>query len=391
MAPLSGVRVVDLSRLLPGPYASLLLADLGADVLKVEDPEAGDYLRNLPPLVDEASGGGMFAALNRGKRSLVLDLKAPGGPALLRRLLAGADVLLEGFRPGVLEKFGLGPAHLCAEFPRLVVCSITGYGRTGPWKDRAGHDIGYLALAGVLARCGDSPARAPALPGVQLADVMGGGQTAVMAILAALFERERTGRGRALDVSMTEGAMGFVLPHLGALAAGQPPQARGEDVLSGSHPCYRVYLCGPDASGARGALAVGALEPKFWQRLCAGLERPEWADRQFERELVPEVDALFATRTRDEWAARLMPFDCCTEPVLEPHEVAAHPQHVARGLFVESGALRLLRAQPALAAEGELPRGPAPSQGQHTEEVLRELGVGPAELEALRAAGVVPR
>ena len=385
MAPLSDVRVLDLTRLLPGPYATLVLGDLGAEVIKVEDPAPGDYLRHLPPLAEGGSSGGMFAALNRGKRSIVIDLKAQGGATLLRRLCARADVLVEGFRPGVMARLGLAPAALCADFPRLVVCSISGYGQTGPWCGRAGHDIGYLALAGVLDRCGDDPAAAPSLPGVQLADVMGGAQSAVTAILAALLERARTGRGRALDVAMTEGAMGFLLPHLGALAAGGERQARGDDVLSGSHPCYRIYRC---AGG--GAVALGALEPKFWQRFCAAVERPGWVDRQFDRELSREVDALFATRERDDWTARLATSDCCAEPVLAPHEVAGHPQHAARDLFVQSGGLRLLRTQPALVPTAALPAGIAPEHGAHTEAVLREAGVGDAELTGLRTAGVIP-
>ena len=386
MPPLSNVRVLDLTRLFPGPYATLLLGDLGAEVVKVEDPSLGDYLRHLPPLAEGSAAGGMFAALNRGKRSVVIDLKAEGGIAALRRLCAGADVLVEGFRPGVMAKLGLAPETLCAEFPRLVVCSISGYGQTGPWRGKAGHDLDYLALAGALDRCGTDPGAPPSLPGVQLADVMGGAQSAVIAILAALLERERTGRGRALDVSMTEGAMGFVLPHLGALAAGGERQARGDDVLSGSHPCYRVYAC-----QGGGAVALGALEPKFWQRFCAAVERPGWIDRQFDREHVREVEALFSTRTRDAWVVLLAPADCCAEPVLAPHEVAAHPQHAARDLFVKSGSLRLLRTQPALVPTAELPAGLAPAHGAHTEEVLREAGLGDRELAALRESGAIPR
>jgi alpha-methylacyl-CoA racemase len=368
VAPLSGIRVLDLTRLLPGPYATLVLSDLGAEVVKLEDPALGDYLRNLPPLTG-AGNGGMFAALNRGKRSISLDLKASEGPALLRKLARAADVLVEGFRPGVLERLGCAPAQLCEENPRLVCCSITGFGQTGPWRDRAGHDIGYLALAGVLSRCGTG--ELPQLPGVQLADLFGGAQTAVVAILAALLERARTGRGSALDVSMTEGAMGFLLPHLGALAAGQPPQARGEDVLAGAMPCYRIYRC-----KGGGALAVGALEPKFWQRLCAALGRPELEPRQFDRDpaLAADLEALFATRARDEWAALLGPADCCTEPVLEPHEVLAHPLHAGRDLFVQSGGQRLLRSQPAFGPASALPSRAAPTLGEHTEEVLREWG-----------------
>jgi alpha-methylacyl-CoA racemase len=196
--PLAGVRVLDLSRLLPGPYASLVLSDLGADVVKVEDPDPGDYLRAISP--------GMYAALNRGKRSIVLDLKSEHDAAQLRSLCARADVLIESFRPGVLERLGF--SALLAAPGRLVVCRISGFGQGGPWRDRAGHDIGYLALAGVLARN-------RGVPGVQVADLFGGSQQAVAAVLAALFERERTGKGRVLDVAMSQGVTGLLLPHLG--------------------------------------------------------------------------------------------------------------------------------------------------------------------------------
>jgi crotonobetainyl-CoA:carnitine CoA-transferase CaiB-like acyl-CoA transferase len=361
-----------------------VLSDLGADVWKLEDPGPGDYLRDWAPLTSPDGGQGMFAALNRGKRSLAFDLKAPGGPALLHRLCDRADVLVEGFRPGVLERFGLSPRALCEAHPRLVVCSISGFGQSGPWSQRAGHDITYLALAGALARCGSDPARPPELPGVQLADLMGGAQTALVGILAALFERERTGKGRAVDVSMTEGAMGFLLPHLGAVAAGERPAPRGTDLLSGSHPCYRVYPC---ADG--GAIAIGPLEPKFWERFCAAVDRPSWRGRPFDLSLVAEVEALFLTRTRGEWSALLGPVDCCAEPVLEPHELAGHPLHASRDLFVESGGLRHLRSQPALVPTAELPRGRAPGHGEQTEELLREAGLAEAELQELRRDGVI--
>ena len=380
MKALQGVRVLDLSRLLPGPYATMVLADLGADVVKVEDPDLGDYLRNLPPLTS-GGGGGMFAALNRGKRSLSLDLKAPGGAALLARLATKVDVVVEGFRPGVLDRLGCGPAKLLQANPRLIVCSITGFGQTGPWRDKAGHDIGYLALSGVLARCGTGAL--PQLPGVQLADLFGGSQSAVIAILAALLQRDKTGQGAHLDVSMTEGVMGFLLPHLGALAAGQPPQARGEDVLSGSMPCYRVYAC------KDGAMALGALEPKFWQRFCQAVEIPDWESRQFDREIVPDVEDLFLGMTREECTALLGPADCCCEPVLEPHEVLQHPLHAGRDLTVVSDGLPLLRSQAALGKAADLPCSAAPSNGQHTEELLRELGLSDDDLRQLRAEAVV--
>jgi crotonobetainyl-CoA:carnitine CoA-transferase CaiB-like acyl-CoA transferase len=362
------VRVLDLTRLLPGPLATLLLADLGADVVKVEEPGGGDFLRHLPPLTSDGTGG-MFAALNRGKRSIELDLKSVAGARLLRALCAKADVLVEGFRPGVLERLRLSPQTLLEEFPRLIVCSISGFGQTGPWRERAGHDIGYLALSGALARCGADQARPPQLPGVQIADIMGGAQPAAIGILAALLERAQTGRGRLLDISMTEGAMGALLPYLGAHAS-QEPQARGDDMLSGSHPFYRVYGC---ADGR--AMALGALEPKFWQRFCDALAHPEWVPRQFDRALSTELDALFLTRPRDDWAAMLSPLDCCAEPVLDAHELASHPQHAARDLFVEAGSQRLLRTQPTLVPTAQLPRTPAPQAGAQREEILRDYGV----------------
>jgi crotonobetainyl-CoA:carnitine CoA-transferase CaiB-like acyl-CoA transferase len=335
-SPLDGVRVLDLSRLLPGPYATLVLSDLGADVVKIEDPDPGDYLRDVSP--------GMFAALNRGKRSAALDLKSPAGTAALGHLTKSADVLVESFRPGVLERL------LPPPWPeRLIVCRISGFGQTGPWRDRAGHDIGYLAIAGVIARNRGVPA-------VQLADLFGGAQQAVVAILAALIERGRTGRGRALDVSLTDGATGLLLPALGDL--------REPNVLDGTRPCYRVYAC------ASGGYALGALEPKFWQRFCEAIARPEWAPRGFDAALVPEVDALFLTRARDEWDALLRPADCCGEPVIEPHELRGHPLFAARGLFAGD----LPRTFPALGPE--VPRSPAPALGEHTEAVLREWDRG---------------
>jgi crotonobetainyl-CoA:carnitine CoA-transferase CaiB-like acyl-CoA transferase len=295
---------------------------------------------------------------------------------MLARLGAGADVLVEGFRPGVLDRLGCGPARLLQRNPRLVVCSISGYGQDGPYAGRAGHDIGYIAIGGVLARNGLG--EAPVVPGVQVGDFFGGTQQAVIAILAALLERERTGKGRHLDVAMSEGAMGLLLPHFGALAAGQAPQARGEDVLSGSHPCYRVYPCkGGDS------VALGALEPKFWERFCAAVSRPEWVPRQLDRALSADLDELFLSATREEWVERLAGADCCFEPVLAPVEAREHPQHRHRGVFLDSAQMRTF---PALCDPAP---GRAPAAGEHTVEVLREHGLSEAEIEELRASGAL--
>ena len=331
--PLQGIRVLDLSRLLPGPYASLLLSDLGADVVKLEEPDAGDYMREISP--------GMFAVLNRGKRSVALDVKSAEGAARLRALAEAADVLLESFRPGVLERL------LPRPWPaRLIVCRISGFGQAeSAWRLKAGHDIGYCAVAGVLGLN-------RALPNVQLADLFGGAQQAVIAVLAALHERAQTGRGSELDVSMAHGVTGLALARLGA--ADEP------HILDGSRPCYRVYAC------AQGQYALGALEPKFWERFCAAVERPEWAERGFDASLVPEVEKLFASRSRDEWAAALSDADCCGEPVLELHELRAHP------LFDEAFVSGALRTFPAVVPSAQLPRGEPPSRGQHTAEVLAE-------------------
>jgi alpha-methylacyl-CoA racemase len=351
--PLDGVRVLDLSRLFPGPYASLLLSDLGADVVKVEDPDPGDYLREISP--------GMFAALNRGKRSVILDLKTAEGAGRFRMLCSRADVVLESFRPGVLERLGF--ADLLRDPGRLVICRISGFGQSsGPWRDRAGHDIGYVALAGLIARNGGVPA-------VQLGDLFGGAQGAAIGVLAALVERARSGVGRVVDVAMAQGSAGLLLPHLGEL-----PSAP-ENTLDGSRPCYRVYAC-----KGGGAYALGALEPKFWERFCEAVARPAWADRGFDTSLAPEVDALFATRSRDDWESFLKTADCCGEPVLTPRELRDHP--LFAGAFVGGGEGELLRTFPALVPSADLPRRAAPSRGQHTAEVLREWTSAPARSPA---------
>src|SRR5439155_23192883 len=229
------------------------------------------------------------------------------------------DVLVEGFRPGVLERLGCAPQALSAEFPPLIICSLTGFGQTGPLRDRAGHDIGYLAASGVLPRFGLGDL--PALPGAQFADFLGGGLQAVVAVLAALVERGRTGRGRTLDVAMCEGVMQALFPRLA--------DSSSEDVLRGDRPCYRVYAC-----RGGGAIALGALESKFWQRFCAAVAHPEWEGSQFDPTLCAAADELFLGRTREEWVALLDPVDCCAEPVLTFEEVRAHAHHQARSLWL---------------------------------------------------------
>ncbi len=346
--PLSGLRVLDLSRLLPGPFATMVLADLGADVVKVEEPGGGDWLRGMPPLADGESGA--FHALNRNKRSIAIDLRTPEGVGVLLRLARRADAVVESFRPGVLDRLGVGYGALRRENPRIVLCSISGYGQDGPYAQRAGHDLDYCAIAGVLAANG-TPER-PAAMGVQVADVAGGAWPAAAGVLAALLGRDRTGEGAHVDVSMTEGALAMLALPLGM-------------------------------AFSRGTAAVG---------------RPELAGRQLEdggRGPRAELEAVFAARTRDEWTELAARHDVCLAPVLEGDEPRRDPQLAARGAFVD---VRLPRSGRVMAAAGtpirvrgaeRPPARPGPDAGQHTDAVLREAGFGPDEIATLRAKGAV--
>lgn len=387
MLPLEGIRVLDLTRLLPGPYATLVLADLGADVVKLEEPRGGDYLRWMPPLAGAQSGA--FHALNRNKRSVALDVKAEGGAAVLLRLARHFDVLVDGFRPGVLDRLGAGHARLRAENPRLVVCAITGYGQDGPYRDVAGHDLNYCAIAGALALNG--PPEAPLPYGVQPADVAGGSWVAVAGILSALLRRATTGEGGVVDVSMTEGVLGMMAIHLGMAAAAGTPPRRAEGMLSGRSAFYRVYRTRDGRF-----VALGALEPQFFARFCAAAGRPELAGRQFEddgRGPVEEVAALFAARTRDEWTEFAKRHDVCLTPVLEGDEPCADPQLRARGMFLEvptpweGKAMRSL-ATPVRVDGGRARLRPAPQLGADTDAVLSEAGFAQAEIADLRRRGV---
>ena len=382
-AALRGVRVLDLSRLLPGPFLTMVLADMGADVIKVEDPRVGDYLRAFPP----AKGGvsGRYLAVNRGKRSIAIDLKAPAGRDAFLRLAERADVVVESFRPGVMDKLGLGYAALAAQNARLVVCSISGYGQTGPYAHRAGHDLDYIGLAGVLAMGGPAGG-APAMPGVQIADLAGGALWGATAILGALVGRERSGRGAHLDISMTEGALALLAAELGNLECGARP-TRGVETLNGGMACYGVYR----AKDGR-YLAVGALEPKFWVALNQGIGRPPQiaelaGDARQQAKIREELAAIFETKTAAEWHAVLAEHDCCVEVILEPEELADHPLHQARGVFFEidggAGVGRMRQVRTPV-GEPEAPR-PPPRLGEHTREVLAEAGFDDAEIAALSA------
>jgi crotonobetainyl-CoA:carnitine CoA-transferase CaiB-like acyl-CoA transferase len=379
---LAGVRILDLSRLLPGPYLTMVLADMGADVVKIEDPRVGDYLRAFPP----AKGGvsGRYLAVNRGKRSLALDLKLPAGRDALLAMARRADVVVESFRPGVIDKLGVGYAALAATNPKIIVCSISGYGATGPYVHRAGHDLNYIALAGVLGMGGPPGGGAPVMPGVQIADLAGGALWSATAILAALVGRERTGKGVHLDISMAEGALALLAAELGNLDCGAKPR-RGTETLNGGLACYGVYRTADDRY-----LAVGALEPKFWIALNQGIGRaPNVAELiappAEQARIRGELAAIFATQPAAAWLEQLAPHDCCVELVLEPDELAAHPLHAARGVFFEidggPGVGTISQVRTPVGAP-EAPRHP-PKLGEQSREVLRDYGFDDAAIAAL--------
>jgi alpha-methylacyl-CoA racemase len=391
--PLEGIRVLDLSRLLPGGFCSLLLADFGADVIKVEDTGAGDYLRWWAPHyegAEDSATSALFLALNRGKRSIRLDLKTAEGREVLLRAAREADVVLESFRPGVLDRLGVGYEALRAVNPGIVYCAITGYGQDGPHRDRSGHDMNYLGLVGLLGLTGEAGG-APVQSAGQIADVGGGSLMAAFGILAALRERERSGEGQLVDVSMADGALSWLGLVAAAYLADDVVPRRGDLDLAGALVCYRPYRC------ADGWVTLGALEPKFWQAWCRGVGREDLVDQQFAHAgsaTHREVEALFAQRTRQQWQDFASEHDCCLEPVLELDEALASEHVRARQLVTEldqPGAqrpVRLLGLPVKLSrTPGDANRGPGPALGEHTTEVLAALGYGDEEITALLQSG----
>lgn len=376
-AALEGVKVLDLSRLLPGPFASLVLADLGAQVDKIEDPGAGDYLRHMPPQMPATAPNveaqsALFLAINRNKRSAVLDLKKPAAQNALLEMVKSYDVLLEQFRPGVLDRLNLSHAALLEKNPRLVICALTGYGQDGPLAHRAGHDINYLARAGVLGFSG--PANAPPQPpGFQLAD-MGGALWSVVGILAALAERDRTGKGSVVDVAMLEASMGFAMASFGMMIAGQEPKA-GDEALTGGIAIYGTYATKDDR-----AMSLGALEPKFWTAFAKVIghesSMADFVTGPHQAALKEKLRNIFREKTQAEWIEIAKSGDYCLEPVLAPNELKADPQIASRGLFfdLKSRWGNLMQLRTPVTPRNMEHREP-PRHGEHTETILREAGL----------------
>jgi len=380
MRALDGIKVLDLSRLFPGPYCSMILADLGADVLRIEDRRF------------QGEGPGMPTVM-RNKRHMTLNLKHPKGLEVFCRMAREADVLLEGFRPGVTDRLGIGYEQMKKLNERLIYCSVTGYGQDGPYKDMVGHDINYLSFGGVLGLTGE-PGRKPVIPPIQVADMAAGGMYAAIGILAALFVRQATGKGQYIDISMMDGIVAM-LPFPASLlwGLGKTPQ-RGDTLLSGRFPCYSVY----ETEGGE-YISIGALEPRFWVELCKKLEREDFIPFQYDEgekrgEIFLFLERTFRGKTREEWMEILKDLDVCIGKVLHLDEAFKDPQVVHRRMVTEfndpkKGKMALL-SSPIKMAETppDIRRAPA-AFGEHTEEVLRELGFNADEIGQMKKEGVV--
>ncbi|GHO44428.1 CaiB/BaiF CoA transferase family protein [Ktedonospora formicarum] len=386
--PLKAIRVLDLSRLLPGAYASQMLADFGADVIRVEEPASGDYTRTVPPYGPDNISL-YFLAINRNKRSIALNLKSERGRAIFLRLVQDADIILESFRPGVMERLGLGYERLKQEKRNLIYCAITGYGQNGPYQQRAGHDLNYAGYAGLLHYQRDSSGK-PLMPATQFGDLAGGSYMAIMGILTALVGRAANGEGRFVDVAMNEGVMSLMPLLMAAyLNTGKLP-IPGHSSLDGGLPCYNIY---ETKDGEH--ITLAALEPKFWHTFCTRIGHLELLPfhspvGRGEREQAMEVlSSIFKTRTRDEWLSEFSDVDACVGPVYTPEEALRDPQIQARKLILDNDGYKALTSLPHILGIEVEQRYSPPTLGEHTNVILREAGYSGEELQQLRGEGVI--
>lgn len=390
---LDGIKVLDLSRLAPGPHCSMLLADFGADVTLVEAvPGASAKLGTTGVRRSEAAErAAAFNALGRGKKSIALNLKEEEARKIFYRMVEGADVVIEGFRPGVVKRLGVDYDTLSAINPRIICCSISGFGQTGPYANLVGHDINYIAIGGALGVTG-RPGQPPAIPVNLLADFAGGGLTAAFAICLAIIGREKTGRGQYIDVGMSDGVLSLMTSAFSHYFSTGQPIRPGEYLLNGAAPFYNTYRC----SDGRW-FSIGSIEPHFWENLCRVLGTEDLLPHQFDQpkwpEMIERFAGIFATKTADEWMAILSQYDICAAPVLEMENVVTNEHNLARGMVIELdspvGKVKQIGVAPKLSDTPGMPRSTAPLIGQHTDEILGRLGFTAEQIADLRSRGVV--
>jgi crotonobetainyl-CoA:carnitine CoA-transferase CaiB-like acyl-CoA transferase len=390
---LEGIKVMDLSRLAPGPYCSMLLADFGADVLLVEAVPGASAKLGTSGLrrSESAERAAAFNALGRGKRSIALNLKDDGAREVFYELVKGADVVLEGFRPGVVQRLGVDYETLAKINPRIIGCSLSGFGQTGPYSNLVGHDINYISIGGALGVTG-RPGTAPAIPVNLVADFAGGGLYAALGICLAIIARERTGRGQNVDMGMSDGVLSLMTMAFTQFFANGTVVGRGDNLLNGGVPWYNTYEC-KDGRW----FSLGSIEPHFYEALCRVLGVEEFLTRQHDASCYPEMkakyEAVFKTKTADEWMTIMSRHDICAAPVLEMDRVVTDPHNLARGMVVEVdspiGKVKQIGPGVKLSDTPGKPRGTSPLIGQQTDEVLRSLGYDEGKIASLRERGAV--
>jgi len=385
--PLEGIKVLDLSRYLPGPFCTQILADFGAEVIKIEDPQGGDLMRHVPPKIKGESAG--FYTVSRNKKSVTLDLKKEEGKAIFRKLVINSDIVVDTFRPGVMDKMGLGYEQLRELNKGIIYCAITGYGLSGPLRDAAGHDLNYLSLAGVSDLIGTYQGM-PAICGVQIADVAGGSLYAAIAILLALTSRQKTGQGQLCDIGMMDGAISLLALTLGQWSGWGKLPERGNDILSGGYAFYQIYKT-KDAK----YVSLGALEDKFWAGFCNKIGKPGYIKQQWDitlqREMIEDIRTIMQEKTRDEWVQFFADIDICFTPILTPEEMIEHPQVQAREMIIKltnargSGKDVALTGVPVkLSDTPGVAKLTFPQLGEHNDEILRTVGYTAEDIKAFR-------